>query len=57
VALAGGGVLELDPTSLDPVRPETHLPLALVDPRGSSVEAGERWLELLRGTHRIVRRP
>src|SRR6185295_3385198 len=44
VALRGGGVLELDPTSLDPVRPETHLPLALVDPRGSSLEAGERWL-------------
>jgi hypothetical protein len=57
VALEGGGVLELDPTSLDPVRPETHLPLALVDPRGSSREAGERWLTLLRGTHRIVRRP
>lgn len=57
VALASGGVLELDPTSLDPVRPDTHLPLALVDPRGSSLEAGERWLELLRGTHRIIRRP
>ncbi len=57
VALASGGVLELDPTSLDPVRPDTHLPLALVDPRGSSLEAGERWLELLRGTHRIVRHP
>jgi hypothetical protein len=57
VALAKGGVLELDPTSLDPVLPETHLPLALVDPRGSSLEAGERWLELLRGTRRIVRRP
>ncbi|WP_224244486.1 lasso peptide biosynthesis protein [Hyalangium gracile] len=57
VALEGGGVLELDPTSLDGVRPETHLPLALVDPRGSPLEAGERWLELLRGTHRIVRRP
>jgi hypothetical protein len=56
VALAGGRVLELDPTSLDPVHPETHLPLALVDPRGSAHEAGERWLELLRGTHRIVRR-
>jgi hypothetical protein len=56
VALKGGGMLELDPTSLDPVRPQTHLPLALVDPKGSSHEAGERWLELLRGTHRIVRR-
>jgi hypothetical protein len=57
VALEGGGVLELDPTSLEPVRPETHLPLALVDPRGSPHEAGERWLELLRGGRRIVRRP
>lgn len=57
VALADGGTLELDPTSLDPVLPETHLPLALVDPQGSSREAGERWLELLRGTRRIVRRP
>lgn len=57
VALVSGGVLELDPTSLDPVRPDTHLPLALVDPKGSSLEAGERWLELLRGTHRIIRHP
>lgn len=57
VALKGGGVLELDPTSLDEVRPETHLPLALVEPKGSSREAGERWLELLRGAHRILRRP
>ncbi|EAU67556.1 lasso peptide biosynthesis protein [Stigmatella aurantiaca] len=57
VALPGGGGLELDPTSLDAVRPETHLALALVDPKGTSVEAGERWLELLRGTHRVVRRP
>ncbi|MBN1209036.1 MAG: transglutaminase domain-containing protein [Myxococcaceae bacterium] len=56
VALKGGGVLELDPTSLDPVRPETHLPLALVDSRGSPHQAGERWLELLRGRHRVVRR-
>jgi hypothetical protein len=55
VALPKGGVLELDPTSLDAVRPETHLPLALVDPRGTPREAGERWLELLRGTHRVVR--
>jgi hypothetical protein len=57
VALASGGVLELDPTSMDAVSPQTHLPLALVDPAGSSVEAGERWVELLRGTHRVVRRP
>ncbi len=57
VALAGGGTLELDPTSLDPVSPRTHLPMALVDPKGSTHEAGERWLELLRGARRVVRRP
>jgi len=57
VALAGGGTLELDPTSLDPVSPQTHLPMALVDATGSSREAGERWLELLRGTRKVVRRP
>jgi hypothetical protein len=57
VALAGGGTLELDPTSLEPVSPHTHLPMALVDATGSSHEAGERWLELLRGTRRVVRRP
>ncbi|WP_233261667.1 lasso peptide biosynthesis protein [Vitiosangium sp. GDMCC 1.1324] len=57
VGLAGGGTLDLDPTSLDPVTPETHLPLAVAEPGGSSVEAGERWLALLRGEHRVVRRP
>ncbi len=57
VALVGGGTLELDPTSLDPVQPSTHLPLALVDPSGDTREAGERWLELLRGARRVVRRP
>jgi hypothetical protein len=48
--------LDLDPTSLDPVTPETHLPLAVAEPGGASVvEAGERWLALLRGEHRVVR--
>jgi hypothetical protein len=55
VGLAGGGLLDLDPTSLDAVTPETHLPLAVVEPEGASVEAGERWLALLRGEHRVVR--
>ncbi len=55
VGLGGGGTLDLDPTSLDPVTPETHLPLALTEPGGASVEAGERWLALLRGEHRVVR--
>jgi hypothetical protein len=56
VGLAGEDTLDLDPTSLDPVTPETHLPIALVEPGGASVEAGERWLALLRGEHRVVRR-
>ncbi|MGZ3460477.1 MAG: transglutaminase domain-containing protein [Archangium sp.] len=55
VGLAGGGTLDLDPTSLDPVTPGTHLPLAVAEPGGPSVEAGERWLALLRGEHRVVR--
>ncbi|MCP3102282.1 lasso peptide biosynthesis protein [Myxococcus sp. K15C18031901] len=57
VALQGGGTLDLDPTSLDPVLPDTHLPLALEDARGPALEAGARWLALLRGAHRVVRRP
>lgn len=57
VGLEGGGTLDLDPTSLDAVTPETHLPLAVAEPGGPSVEAGERWLALLRGEHRVVRRP
>jgi hypothetical protein len=55
VALRGGGTLDLDPTSLDPVRPDTHLALALVSPEGPALEAGERWLSLLRGDWRVVR--
>ncbi|NPC45678.1 transglutaminase domain-containing protein [Corallococcus sp. AB032C] len=55
VALRGGGTLDLDPTSLDPVRPDTHLALALVPPEGPALEAGERWLSLLRGDFRVVR--
>jgi hypothetical protein len=57
VALARGGTLDLDPTSMDPVRPDTHLALALVDAQGPALEAGQRWLALLRGAHRVVRRP
>ncbi|MCP3141806.1 lasso peptide biosynthesis protein [Pyxidicoccus xibeiensis] len=57
VALATGGTLDLDPTSLDAVRSDTHLPLALEDARGPGLVAGERWLALLRGAHRVVRRP
>jgi hypothetical protein len=57
VGLAGGGTLDLDPTSLDPVTRETHLPLAVAEPGGPSVEAGERWLALLRGEHRVVSQP
>jgi hypothetical protein len=57
VGLSGGGTLDLDPTSLEPVTPQTHLPLALVEPEGSAVGVGERWLALLRGERRVVRRP
>ncbi|HZH17943.1 MAG TPA: transglutaminase domain-containing protein [Archangium sp.] len=57
VGLAGGVTLDLDPTSLDPVTRESHLPLAVAEPGGPSVEAGERWLALLRGEHRVVRLP
>nr|WP_225937102.1 lasso peptide biosynthesis protein [Myxococcus sp. RHSTA-1-4] len=57
VALARGGTLDLDPTSLDAVRPDTHLPVALEDARGPALDAGARWLSLLRGAHRVVRRP
>ncbi|XXF81672.1 lasso peptide biosynthesis protein [Myxococcaceae bacterium GXIMD 01537] len=57
VGLPGGKTLDLDPTSLDAVRADTHLPLALVVPEGDAREAGERWLSLLRGERRVVRRP
>ncbi|WP_426744960.1 lasso peptide biosynthesis protein [Myxococcus faecalis] len=57
VALEDGGTLELDPTSMDPVRADTHLPVALADAQGPALEAGARWLALLRGDHRVVRRP
>ncbi|NTX55706.1 transglutaminase domain-containing protein, partial [Myxococcus sp. CA039A] len=57
VALVGGGTLDLDPTSLDDVRADTHLALALAEARGPALEAGARWLALLRGAHRVVRRP
>jgi hypothetical protein len=56
VGLPGGKTLDLDPTSLDAVRADTHLALALVAPEGSAREAGERWLALLRGERRVVRR-
>ncbi len=57
VGLPGGGTLDVDPTSLDAVRADTHLALALVPAEGDAREAGERWLALLRGEHRVVRRP
>ena len=55
VGLPGGRTVDLDPTSLDDVTPETHLPLAVVEPGGASLEAGGRWLALLRGEHQVVR--
>lgn len=56
VGLAGGGTVDVDPALLEPVRPERHLPLALAEPDREPVEAGERWLALLRGEHRVVRK-
>jgi hypothetical protein len=55
VGLQGGATLDLDPTSLEPVTPATHLPLALAAPGSGDVEAGERWLALLAGEYRILR--
>ncbi len=55
VGLPGGKTLDLDPTSLDAVRADTHLALALATPEGDAREAGERWLALLRGERRVVR--
>jgi hypothetical protein len=55
VGLEGGRTLDLDPTSLDEVLPATHLALALAEPGAPALEAGERWLALLRGEHRVVR--
>ncbi|MBF5046197.1 lasso peptide biosynthesis protein [Simulacricoccus sp. 17bor-14] len=57
VGLGGGATLDLDPTSLDEVTPDTHLPLALATPGAPARLAGERWLALLAGAHRITRRP
>lgn len=53
VALAGGGTLDLDPTSLDEVSPHTHLVLVVT---GDGEVAGQVWLRLLSGKHRVVRR-
>lgn len=56
VGLAGGGTLDVDPALLEPVRPERHLALALAEPGREPVEAGVRWLALLRAERRVVRR-
>ncbi len=50
VALEGGGALDLDPTLDVEVRPSSHLALTVVK------AAGEGWLRLLSGRHRVVRR-
>jgi hypothetical protein len=52
VRLAGGAPLDLDPTSLDEVRPSTHLALAA---GASPADAGSLWLQVLRGGHRVER--
>jgi len=48
-----GQTLELDPTSLDAVRPSTHLPLAV---EGVGESPGAVWLRLFSGRLRAVRR-
>ncbi len=55
VALPDGQSLLLDPTLDVEVRRSTHLPIALVTDEASGT-AGERWLQLLSGRHRVVRR-
>lgn len=54
VRLASGAPLDLDPTSLDEVRPSTHLALAA---GASPGDAGALWLQVLHGGHRVERRP
>jgi hypothetical protein len=52
IGLANGQTLDLDPMSLEPVRPETHLPLSAttVEP---GPELGQTYLELVSGTRRV----
>ncbi|HVE81278.1 MAG TPA: transglutaminase domain-containing protein, partial [Myxococcales bacterium] len=52
VRLGSGALLDLDPTSLDEVVPSTHLALAA---GASPGDAGELWLKVLRGGHRVER--
>ncbi len=52
VRLSGGASLDLDPTSLDEVRPATHLALAA---GASPADSGSIWLQVLRGEHRVER--
>jgi hypothetical protein len=54
VRLQGGKTLDLDPTSMDDVTPQTHLALAA---GGRTEEAGALWLRVLRGGHKVVRGP
>jgi hypothetical protein len=57
IGLAGGGTLDLDPTSLDQVKSETHIPLAASTVAEPPPSVGELWLDLLAGRRRLVAIP
>jgi len=57
VGLPGGTSLELDPTSLAPVRAATHLRLAETLEPHSTAGAGRQWLSLFAGELRLLRVP
>jgi hypothetical protein len=52
-----GALLDLDPTLAQDVTPATHLVLSVSSLEDGARGAGEAWLALLRGGHRVVRRP
>lgn len=49
------GLVDVDPTLLQPVTPETHAPLAVVAP-SEHEQAGRAWLDLFTGRAKVVRR-
>ena len=48
------GLVDVDPTLLQPVTPETHAPLAVVAPSDHE-QAGRAWLDLFTGRAKVVR--
>ncbi len=47
--------VDLDPTFLQPVKPETHLPVYAALPSADDTSAGKVWLELLAGRYQVTR--